>query len=318
MKQTKVVVLISTYNGEKYLKEQLDSIFKQKNIEPVVLIRDDGSTDSTKDIIKNYCGTHKLEYVFGENIGPIESFNELIKLASKYYNIEYYAFCDQDDVWLENKLSVAVQKLQKFDVSKPELYYCRTTLVDKDLNIMQLGLFPEEDYTLDQLLVRPVASGCTMVFNRESLNLYNLYKPGNILMHDYWMHLIVKAVSNQVYQDNQSYIYYRQHGNNTVGLTIEKKYRRLVKAFLKKPKISIYNYCEQLIEGYSEFITEDVLNDLNNILNAKNSFKQKITLLKEKKLYINVDVDKYCKKEYAEFFKVNNICVFIRLLMNNI
>ena len=106
MKNKEVVILISTYNGEKYLAEQLDSLLNQTYQNIKIFIRDDGSKDKTIDIIKEY--QKKSEKIFlteGKNIGFINSFFELLKLSN---NADYYAYCDQDDVWMEDKIERAV------------------------------------------------------------------------------------------------------------------------------------------------------------------------------------------------------------------
>ena len=111
MKDKKVAVVLSTYNGEKYVKEQLDSILKQtyKNVE--IIVRDDGSKDSTVEIIKEYQEKHKnIKLVVGENLGFIKSFFELLKIAEA----DYYSYADQDDIWVKNKIELAVV------VSSPE------------------------------------------------------------------------------------------------------------------------------------------------------------------------------------------------------
>ena len=110
----KVQVLLSTYNGEKYIREQLDSILTQKDIEVSILIRDDGSTDSTVDIIHEYCSNNSdIKLIKGSNMGACKSFFELFKEADMGY--DYYALADQDDYWYADKLTVACNMLAKID-----------------------------------------------------------------------------------------------------------------------------------------------------------------------------------------------------------
>ena len=107
----KLIVLMSTYNGEKYLREQLNSLVTQKFKPDQIMIRDDGSNDSTMDIIKYYADSYKfIKYYQGENLGPAKSFMELINKAE---DADYYALCDQDDVWFDDKLSTAVDTLER-------------------------------------------------------------------------------------------------------------------------------------------------------------------------------------------------------------
>ncbi len=207
----KVLVLLSTYNGEKYLEEQLDSIFKQKDVKVDILVRDDGSTDSTHKILNNWQAKGKLKWYTGENLKPAKSFINLIMNAPK---AEYYAFCDQDDVWLENKLSVGITALEH---QGADLYYSSYTVVDKNLNILEEDRQKPIMKTLGQAAVYASVTGCTMVFTRKLLNFAKMYKPENIMMHDSWLFKIALATECEIVYDNCSHILYRQHGNNAVG-----------------------------------------------------------------------------------------------------
>ena len=115
---------MSTYNGEKYIDEQIDSVLAQKNVRVDLLIRDDGSKDETVRIIKRYCEKFdNIKFYEGPNLKPARSFLNLIETAE--LNYDYYAFCDQDDVWHEDKLYQAIEKIgKKKDSQKPILYYC--------------------------------------------------------------------------------------------------------------------------------------------------------------------------------------------------
>ena len=110
-----ILVLMSTYNGSKYIKQQIESIFKQKNVNADILIRDDGSTDDTIDIINSF-GDDRIKLYKGYNLGSTNSFIDLIKYSAKHYpDYEYYAFSDQDDVWEPEKIKVAVNALKKIE-----------------------------------------------------------------------------------------------------------------------------------------------------------------------------------------------------------
>ena len=127
-----VCVLMSTYNGEKYIKEQLDSILSQVGVELSVLIRDDGSSDSTLSIIKDYAEQNKnIKYYVGENIKPAQSFIDLIFNSP---DADYYALSDQDDVWDKDKLKCAIDLLQATNPDKPAMYHSNLRIVDGDLN----------------------------------------------------------------------------------------------------------------------------------------------------------------------------------------
>lgn len=217
----KVQVLLSTYNGEKFIAEQLESVLAQENVDLSILIRDDGSTDRTVEIIERYSNLHsdQIHLIQSDNRKLPASFFELIRLASG--TDDYYAFCDQDDIWEPGKLSRAVNRLRKVqDQEQPLLYCSATTMVDQSLNLIGEGpAQPGRELTIHNALVENVAIGCTSVFNQRAMELVRKHLPfeyGRIVMHDWWLYLSV-AVFGKVMFDSESYIRYRQHGGNTLG-----------------------------------------------------------------------------------------------------
>ena len=135
-----VCILMSTYNGEKYLEEQLESLVRQEGVEIRILVRDDGSKDATADIVKRWQAKYPkiIEFVQGENVGFAMSFTHLLQMAvERYPAVEYFAFCDQDDVWLPNKLRIAIDKLTSHE-KELALYISTTKLVDQNLNFIGL------------------------------------------------------------------------------------------------------------------------------------------------------------------------------------
>lgn len=210
---SKVCVVMSTYNGQKYLKAQLDSIFGQEDVELSVFVRDDGSSDKTIEILDRY-RERGLEYVVDNNVGPKFSFLEAIKLAPE---ADYYSLADQDDVWDPNKLSAAVSALKKESRNIPLLYCSALRPVDKNL----VELFPEKEhkdihYSFLKGEILP-AAGCTMVFNKRLKVLIDQYTPQIFPMHDYWILLVCLAVGGEVYYDKVPHISYRQHDANAMG-----------------------------------------------------------------------------------------------------
>ena len=126
----RLAVLMSTYNGERYLVDQIESILGQKtDFEYSLIVRDDGSTDKTCDILKQYAAENKILFVKGENIGAAKGFMSLLIDNPGY---DYYAFSDQDDIWNENKLQIGVDSIRAF--SGPALYCSNCELVDSELN----------------------------------------------------------------------------------------------------------------------------------------------------------------------------------------
>ena len=159
----KLIVLMSTYHGEKYLREQLDSLLAQEHMPDKIVVRDDGSSDGTLTILEEYrARDSRIEYRKGENRGPAGSFYELIRDCE---DAEYYALCDQDDVWMPDKLSAAVEALKKEDESIPLLYCSRYTLTDEKLNPIDSNVSPLYNYSdFPHSLIYHTAPGCTFVF----------------------------------------------------------------------------------------------------------------------------------------------------------
>lgn len=214
-----ILVLMSTYNGAQYLKEQLNSILNQVNVNVTLLIRDDGSSDSTKNIIEYYIGKYHDRIILycGKNIGFAMSFTELLRIAyDNFPNYKYYAFADQDDVWKENKLSQAIKQLKSFSNEIPVSYCSNATLVDAKLNYIGELWRKDIHITKSGALIQNRATGCTMVFNRKAVELYVTHLPKVVKVHDFLMFQICVFLG-QIVCDKQSYINYRQHGNNQIG-----------------------------------------------------------------------------------------------------
>ncbi len=214
----KVNVLLSTYNGEKFLREQLDSILAQSYSYRYVVIhiRDDGSTDSTPEILRQYAEKYpgiKVEY--GHNLGVVQSFFTLLRNAND--SCQYFAFCDQDDVWLENKVKDAVGMLEQSEDGIPLLYCSRLEYVDANLNHLGYSRIPKR-LGFGNTLVENVATGCTILINREAREITLDNIPDRLIMHDWWILLVVMAFGKVIF-DNRVNIRYRQHGGNVVGGT---------------------------------------------------------------------------------------------------
>lgn len=224
-----VAVIMSTYNGEKYLREQLDSIFAQRDVEVTLFVRDDGSMDDTHAILAEYAQKHTCVFVeFGENVGVGNSF--MNALYSTPDTFEYYAFADQDDIWQENKLSEAVKLL---NASGKLLYASNQECVDKDGNT--LGLRYKTDAVVHtkppEIMSNNMLAGCTMVMNEQLHDILceKRNRPSGALLrnriHDVWV-AFVAALYNGIVYDTRSFIRYRQHENNVVGAQSTRKKRR--------------------------------------------------------------------------------------------
>ena len=215
-----VAVIVSTYNGEKFLREQIDSILCQKGVKLTVFVRDDGSSDSTKQILTEYRNAHDNVVVdFAENVGVGNSFmNALYQVSPEF---DYYALADQDDIWQENKLSEAIEALK---VSGKLLYGSNQECVDKTGSSM--GLRYAEDAQINQdpigILCTNMIAGCTMVFTNQFFRILTeeKHRPSAALLrnriHDVWLAMVASLYDGICY-DKRSFMKYRQHENNLVG-----------------------------------------------------------------------------------------------------
>ena len=158
----KVNVLMSTYNGERYLKEQLDSILNQIGVEVDLLVRDDGSTDDTIKILEDYKKNNLLDWYSGSNLKPAKSFMDLLKNSKKS---DYYAFADQDDYWEPIKLQNALKRLEKNTSNNGKLYMSVLNVVDENLKFLYKSKIPSK-VTLKNEMIKNYATGCTMVFDK--------------------------------------------------------------------------------------------------------------------------------------------------------
>lgn len=209
-----VVVLLSTYNGEKFIREQLDSILAQEDVDVQLFVRDDGSTDRTIDILTEYAKQGKLKWYSGKNLRSSKSFMDLIFSSPE---TDFYALCDQDDFWLPGKLSRAIKKLLELDPEKPQLYFSATNLVDSNLKPLKNQFYYQGVLCFAEAVVSSNATGCTMCFNKKLRDLIRKHRPVCEMMHDGWIHKLCLAVGGEVVYDPESFILYRQHGNNVVG-----------------------------------------------------------------------------------------------------
>ncbi len=266
----KLIVLMSTYNGEKYIREQLDSLLRQTLQPDLIFIRDDGSKDGTLAILEEYAEKYPfVRYYCGENKGPAKSFWELICSCEE---ADYYALCDQDDVWFEDKLSVALEKLNEEDNEIPLLYCSKYTLTDGDLhpidsNVSSLYGFSDFPHAL----IYHTAPGCTFVFNQEArkkIVKYDVEKEYCII-HDAIIHKVVTLFGKMIL-DDESHMYYRQHGNNEIGMNANRiqVFMGRVNRFLNG-KIRRYrsNTAKSLLNVYGEEADKDKKELLNIVAN---------------------------------------------------
>jgi len=280
----KVIVLMSTYNGEKYLYEQIESILHQEDVDIYLLIRDDGSKDSTIEVINELRQLHpNIGLLSGDNKGFVGSFSELIKYAwKKNPEYEFFAFADQDDVWYPNKLGVACKKLSEYPSDVPNLYCSNSDIIDskgKNIGKKFRNFIPH--YTRGNILMFPTLQGCSMVFNREALELYAKHLP-KMAFHDRWMFLICHFLGN-VYYEHTPLFGYRVHCSNAIGTvgeyTFSQKAKRLWNMFFASQESRYYNMNKEFYNEFKEQLKDCDKIIIQTYLRYRNSLRAKIQVL---------------------------------------
>lgn len=212
MSDKKVAVLLSTYNGEKYVGAQIHSILTQSYKNLVLVVRDDGSSDKTVKIVKEYMENYSnIKLVEGKNLGFIKSFFELLKLEKA----DYYAFADQDDVWLPDKIALAVESLNKLDDSKPNMAFSNSDYYDVDMKLIKEGE-KGKTFSFTNSLYECVTQGMTMVINQKTKDTVLDYMPERVFFHDWWVYMICSGMGNVAYDDVTT-VKYRRDGKNATA-----------------------------------------------------------------------------------------------------
>lgn len=276
----KVLVLMSTYNGEKYIRDQIDSILGQDKCSVDLLVRDDGSTDKTTTILDELMEQGKLKWYSGDNLRPGKSFMNLLVSASSDY--DYYAFADQDDIWKKDKLYAAAKMIGKTD--RPALYCGNAMLVDN--NLSELGLCNR--YILNPNLVGVLVGGgiqgATIVMNKALKKCFgeNILSE-DVKMHDYYVTCVCLSIGGKVLYDQVPYLMYRQHGGNVIGVnksivgTIKKRYEMMTNS---DKSFDIEKTSENILRDFSTRIGTEERSILEKTANYKKNIANRFYIMR--------------------------------------
>lgn len=269
---------MSTYNGGNKITRQIASILAQINVDVNIKIRDDGSNEETAKVISELKAMYpdKLDCTFGDNLGYKLSFMDLLYKSS--LNFDYYAFSDQDDIWLPEKLISCINLID--DDSKPALVHCNALSVDENLKIRN-----EQEYRIayppnhEMAITTEFFQGCGMVWNKELMKLLQTYKPQNkSLAHDFWVG-IIGYLFGDVYFNDKVLFYHIRYTNNesSDGNILKGRIKRIKSLFGRR--IMYMNPAKDLLEGFNNYLSEEDKLFLNRIITYKNSWRSKFLLI---------------------------------------
>lgn len=227
----KVNILMSTYNGQQFLAEQIRSIQEQSYTDWTLFIRDDGSSDNTKEILKDFehqdSRIHLIDSDKSDNLGVIKSFHKLVN----HDRADYYFFSDQDDVWLPNKLELSLKEAQNYPADLPLMVYMDLKVVNQDLEIMTESMVKSQSHhantELVQELTENTVTGGVAMINHALAEMWQ--ETDDILMHDWYLALLASAFGNLVFIDQPGELY-RQHSDNVLGArTLSKRFKKWIR-----------------------------------------------------------------------------------------
>ena len=272
-----ILILLASYNGEQFIEEQLNSLLNQSYSNIKIVISDDGSTDSTIDIIEKFKQRdNRIELIHNkQNHGILHNFNNLLNYAKRKTN-KYFMFCDQDDVWLENKVELSYNYFVQYEEgNKPLLVYTNLELVDSNLNRLNSQIRIEEKKIKFKLVLHqnPIY-GCTMFFNRNLLVLLGEKIPDKFIHHDHYV-IFVCFLKGSIKHLDKSLILYRQHGNNNSGDLTKRKWSKL------KRNIILFNkLIDETNKKYYNFLSNEDKKMVNDLIKGKSGISRFIILIK--------------------------------------
>jgi glycosyltransferase involved in cell wall biosynthesis len=258
-----VAILLATYNGEAFLRAQLESISRQSFLDWGLYCSDDGSLDQTKFLIDEFSVIHPKKIVQLFN-GPCSGFakNFLSLVCNKSINAQYFAYADQDDVWMGDKLLKATQWLSRISSETPALYCSRTEYVDEQLMHIGFSSAYQRPPIFKNALVQNIASGNTMVFNQAARALIQAAGPEvDIPLHDWWTYILLSGAGGKVFFDPNPSVLYRQHEANLWGMNAgwAARFARIKKLFQGRFKSWNERHLQEIDKSRVIFTSENLV-----------------------------------------------------------
>lgn len=276
----KVNVLMSTYNGATYVQEQLNSIFSQQGVEVVLSVRDDGSSDDTVEILRQYQAEgYPIKIIEGENKGPAQSFLDLMTNAEF---CKYYALADQDDIWQPEKLRIAIDMLEAHQ--GPCLYYSALCLFGVEGIKVEDKIVVPQLITHDNYIFSYYVTGCTVVYNCELAYIIKKFKPKDIYMHDAWIASLATLFGTCIL-DKEPHIMYRQHRKNAVGMWRKQMFLEKAVNYIKNNDKRHQNMAKALYSGFGDELAHEDRLLLEEILDYDKTVAAKLKLLFDTRIW---------------------------------
>lgn len=256
MEDKKVIICMSTYNGEKYIEQQIESLLNQtyKNID--IYVRDDGSKDNTIKILEKYQNEGKIHFIKGKNVGVVNSFYECLKEA--YIKGDFFAYCDQDDKWHEDKIERAVIWLNKEKEDIPVLYFSEFNYCDENLEFVNKSNVNKKGTSFENSIVECISFGISEVFNKSLAKKILDSSIDDVCFHDWWAYMIAAGLGKVIY-DNEPTVEYRRTGSNVspsgkagVSLQIYRIKKFVMGKYFKNIRKQINKYKVQFSDKLSD------------------------------------------------------------------
>ena len=267
-----IAVAMSTYNGDAYISQQLDSVLAQDVTERanlIIYVRDDGSKDATLKILEQYEENGHIHLFRGENVGVTRSFLET--LAAIPPDIDYIALCDQDDIWHKDKLSRAIEVLESRDASIPQLYCSEYIFCNAEMNPQGQSHLNRTGVDFNKMLYENVVSGNTTVINQALRRLVVNAGYEAVYNHDWWIALVACALGGELVYDDFPSLDYRRTGSNvsptgTKGLALLRYRLRTFFANNELQKVTIQ--LRKLDQQFGERLDPEKRSLLNRFLDG--------------------------------------------------
>lgn len=294
----KVKVLLSAYNGARYIEEQIDSILNQTYQELELIVRDDGSVDGTVDILKEYEKKGLIQLELGKNVGFVASFFWLIEHGG---DGDFFFFSDQDDVWFPQKVEMALEKLKDVDHTKPVLYFSNYDFYDGDMKFIAHHESKGNKLSFRNSIVDCVPLGFNSCFNKKAQEMTIANMPKHSQGHDWWMYMLCSGLGQVVY-DERATVKYRRHNANVSGEEV---------SFFQ---FQVWRFKKLFLNGYFKKIREQII-EFEQLFGSQLSKEdQKVLALFTKQGFHPVNALK--KVFYPQYFRQKVLDeIFLRAVM---